>query len=73
MNKMQNSDIPIDKKMCVASQELQEILGCGRWTAEKIGRESKSVVKVGKRKLYNLKKISAYIDAKSDMEEEGRY
>lgn len=41
---------------------LQAMLSVGRNTAERIGKEAGAVVKIGARKLYNVKKIQQYID-----------
>lgn len=41
---------------------LMKILSCGRVAAERVGKDSAAIVRVGRRKLYNMEKIRAYID-----------
>lgn len=57
-NEVQPISVPFNK--------LCEVLGCGRSTAEQIARDSKATVQLGRRKLYNLKKIQQYMDNKSE-------
>ena len=42
---------------------LMEMCGCGRGSAEKIAAEAKAVVRIGRRKLYKVDKINAYLDS----------
>ena len=49
---------------------LMRICNCGRIAAEKIGIESNSIVRVGRRKLYNLSKIQKWLDEKCDTQGE---
>lgn len=49
---------------------LMKLCSCGRVAAEKIGIESGSIVRAGRRKLYNLSKIQKWIDKKCDTQEE---
>lgn len=50
-------------KLSVTTKELQELLSCGRDTAVKIGTESQAKLKIGKRALWNVSKVQAYLDA----------
>ena len=50
-----------DQKIAVDIKELQTILSVGQYTASKIGEEAGAVIRVGRRKLYNVKKIEAYM------------
>ena len=45
---------------------LQEILGCGRKAAEKIGEEAEAKVKIAGRALWNVSKLEKYIDSISE-------
>ena len=42
---------------------LQANLHCGRFTAEKIAREAGARVSIGKRVLYDRKKIEKYLES----------
>lgn len=44
---------------------LQELLGVGKNTADRIGKESMSIFFIGKRKLFNVSKVQAYLDQKA--------
>ena len=51
------------RKMAVDTKELQAMLSCGRETACKIGTEAGAKLQVGKRVLWNVDKVQAYIDS----------
>ncbi|MCR4755151.1 MAG: hypothetical protein K5868_06415 [Lachnospiraceae bacterium] len=42
-------------------KSLRLVLGCGRYTAEKIAEEAGARIKIGSRVLYDANKIRAYI------------
>ena len=48
--------------ICVSREMLPQILGCGQATADKISREAGARIKVGKRILIKIDKLSAYLD-----------
>lgn len=50
------------EKRLIDSKQLREMLGCGRSTAEKIGNEAGAKVKIGKRVLWNVKKIDEHLE-----------
>ncbi len=53
-----------EKSMCVDTNRLaKEYLHCGRKTAVKIGTEASARMQIGRRVLWNLKKIQQYIDS----------
>lgn len=56
--------------IAVNIDQLQNMLGVGKNTATKVGTEAKATIHIGKRKLYNVKKIQAYLDQMA--EEEGK-
>lgn len=41
---------------------LMAMLSCGRIAAERIANDSAAIVRVGRRKLYNLEKIKTYLN-----------
>ncbi len=45
------------------NEGLQACLGCGLYTALKIGEAAGAKVMVGKRVLWNLQKIQRYLDS----------
>ena len=60
-------------KLSASREELEEILGCGRATAERVGEEANAKFKIGRRTLYNLEKIEEFINSitnQSDYKEE---
>lgn len=54
--------IDCDNKMAVDINGLQAMLSVGRNTADEVGVKAGAVIRLGKRKLYNVKKIEAYLD-----------
>ena len=48
---------------------LQNMLGVGRNTADDIGKKANAVIKVGRRKLFNVKKVQAYMDSITNKKE----
>ena len=55
-----------DNKMTVDINGLRAMLSVGRKSAEDIGRNANALIKVGRRNLYSVKKIQAYIDAQTE-------
>ncbi len=54
-----------NNKMSVTIDQLQEMTGAGKYTANKIGEEAGAVLYIGRRKLFNVKKVQAYLDQKA--------
>lgn len=55
-----------EKKLMVDIIDLQGMLSTGRNTADQIGEAAGAVVRVGRRKLYRVDRIEAYIGRLSD-------
>lgn len=53
--------IETDNKLTVDINGLQAMLSLGRNTAATIGEEAGAVIRIGRRKLYSVKKIEAYM------------
>lgn len=51
-----------NNKLTVDIVELQAMLSVGKNTAADIGEKAGAVVRVGRRKLFNVSKIQRYID-----------
>lgn len=49
-------------KLCVDTAELQELLCCGRKTAVEVGTAAGARIRVGRRVMWNVKKIAKYLD-----------
>lgn len=55
--------------MAVDSPGLQQLLGCGRGTAEAISSAAGASMKIGGRRLHNVKKVQEYLDRISGSQE----
>ncbi len=64
MNKRRQSGI--ESKLAVDIYALMDLLSVGRHTAEKFGEDAGAVIRIGKRKLYNVEKIKDYLDMKEE-------
>lgn len=60
---MYKTKIQNENPMLINSAKLREMLGCGRYSAEKIGKEAKAKIKVGKLVLWNVEKVKNYLDS----------
>lgn len=52
----------ISMKILIDTNELQSLLSCGRYSAVKIGMDAEARVEVGRRVLWNRKKIEKYVN-----------
>lgn len=57
--------IETDNKITVDINGLQAMLSIGKNTAAEIGEKAGAVIRIGRRKLYNVKKIQEYMDGLS--------
>jgi len=53
-------------KVTVDLINLQDMLCVGRNTAEEIGKNANAIIKIGRRKLYNVEKIKTYLNELSE-------
>lgn len=53
-------------KSSVDTKELQEMLSCGRATAVQIGICANARIQIGRRVLWNVRKINDYLDSISE-------
>lgn len=60
-----NSLLPFGKSS-VDTKELQQMLSCGRATAVEIGNNANARIQFGRRVLWNVRKINAYLDSISE-------
>ena len=58
-----DTSIPTTAKLCIDTAELQQMLCAGRKTAIKMGIEAGARIKVGTRVMWNVKKVSEYLDS----------
>ena len=56
----------VNNPITVDITSLQAMLGVGKTTADRIGREANAVIKVGKRKLFSVDKIRAYMESHTE-------
>lgn len=50
-------------QVAVTTENLQNILDCGRPAAVKIGTLAKARVEIGRRVLWNVSKVQKYLDS----------
>lgn len=51
------------ERVTVDIETLQKMLCIGKQNAYKIAEEADAVISIGRRKLFNVKKIQAYMDS----------
>lgn len=56
---MDNKEV---EQRLIDSKQLREMLNCGRSIAEKIANDAGARVKIGKRVLWNVKKIDEHLE-----------
>ena len=54
------------KKSAIDINEVMERYSVGKNTADQIGKDAGAVFYIGRRKLFNVKKLDAYIDKLSE-------
>ena len=62
MLKTANNTIINSAPISVDIKGLMTMCNVGRHTAETIGAESGAVIRIGKRKLYNVEKVKDYLN-----------
>lgn len=62
MRATQKSEMVMNQ-VTVTTENLQNILDCGRPTAVEIGTLAKARIEVGRRVLWNVAKIQKYLDS----------
>ena len=62
MNKTTHSNMEINTRILVTTDELKALLGCGRSSAVKIGEDAEARISVGRRVLWCRKKIEKYLE-----------
>lgn len=63
MNKTTKSNSGTIQKSLIDTKELMERLSCGRSTAVQIGSNACARIQIGKRVLWNIKKVDEYLDS----------
>ena len=56
------NELSLHEMLTVDTVGLTRILSCGRATAIEMGLQAEAKIKIGKRTLWNTKKIQAYLD-----------
>lgn len=49
------------QKLAVSTEELQEMLGCGRHTATRIGESAEAKIRIGRRVMWNVDKVRTFL------------
>ena len=64
---------PVTERITVDVDQLQKMLSIGRANAYKIGEDAGAIIRIGRRKLFNVRKIQEYMDSLSEgrREDEG--
>ena len=62
MRATQKSEMLMNQ-VAVTTENLQNILDCGRPTAVEIGKLAKARVEIGRRVLWNVSKVQKYLDS----------
>lgn len=62
MRATKKSEMVINQ-VAVTTENLQNILDCGRPTAVEIGTLAKAKVEIGRRVLWNVSKVQKYLDS----------
>ena len=59
------NEVSMEKANCILVdlKGLMAMLSCGRIAAERIANDSAAIIRVGRRKLYNVEKIKAYLNS----------
>ncbi|MEY8413596.1 hypothetical protein AALB51_20470 [Lachnospiraceae bacterium 62-26] len=52
----------ISNSLAINTNTLMKVLNCGRYTAIKIGDNAGARISIGKRVLWNIKRIQKYLD-----------
>lgn len=61
-----NQDMHVIDRRAVDTAELQQLLCCGRQTAQQIGEDAEAKIRVGRRVLWNVQRIQNYLNAISN-------
>jgi hypothetical protein len=63
MNTTKKYNKNLCEKLTVSTEDLQGLLGCGKKTAIEIGKLAEAKISMGRRVLWNVSKISKYLDS----------
>ena len=66
MRETDTRELKFDDILSLDSFHLAQALGCGKPMAIRIGMEARARVEVGKRVLWNVKKVQEYLDKKAE-------
>ena len=63
MNKTTGNVVQLSDRLTANTETLAEYLDCGRSTAVKIGEAAGAKIQMGKRILWNVRKVQRYLDS----------
>lgn len=61
MQKTKKYQMDLDKRILITTEELQSLLGVGRYSAVKTGEQALAKVQIGRRVLWSVAKVNEYI------------
>jgi len=64
---MIDNDFEVENKITVDINGLQQLLSIGRNSAATIGEQAGAVIRIGRRKLYNVDKVKAYMNKMTEV------
>ena len=68
-NQSNHNKIDLRDRYSVNTDELRVLVGCGRKSAVEIGIAAGAQIRIGRRVLWNVKKIEKYLDSISGQQE----
>lgn len=62
----QFNTVDTQNKIAITTNELQDMLSCGRYSAVQIGEAAEARIQIGKRIFWNVEKVKTYINLISE-------
>lgn len=56
-------NLNVNEKVLVNTKELQAMLGCGRYSAVRIGEQASAKVQINKRVLWSVEAIKDFVES----------
>ncbi len=62
MHKTNKKAVEFNDRLAVSSETLAQLLDCGRNSAIQLGKSANAEIRIGKRLLFNVRKIQQHLD-----------
>lgn len=62
MNRTTENEIPLKQRITVDTPGLMALCSCGKQTALEIGKNAGAMVKIGKRTLWRVERVTKYLE-----------